>query len=293
VPLTLPPMPPLRLPADWPHRDWSRSLRVGALDWHVQVAGRGPVVLWLHGSGASAHSWAEVLPELTDVCTVVAPDLPGHGFTLGAGMDMLTLPRIAAELRALIQALGVAAPTLIVGHSAGAALGLRLALDAPPPRGVLGFNPSLVAPSEVYTRLMAPLLNPLATSAPMAWLLSAIAPGTGMIERLLNSTGSDVPAAQRARYRLLFGRADHVRGALGFMAAADLPALIKAGPTLKTPPTFVLGTRDAWVPEAPLSAAIARGFPQATVHRWPGGHLLHEEMPGDAAALVRQRLAAG
>ena len=61
---------PSRLPAGWPHREFSRSLRVGALDWHVQVAGQGPVLLLLHGSGASAHSWAGLLPALVKDTTV-------------------------------------------------------------------------------------------------------------------------------------------------------------------------------------------------------------------------------
>jgi magnesium chelatase accessory protein len=157
---------------------------------------------------------------------------------------------------------------------------------------VIGFNPSLVAPPEVYLRLMAPLINPFATSAPVAWLLASVAPATGMVDRLLDSTKSDLGAEQRARYRRLFARADHVRGTLGFMAAADLPALLADGPALNTAPCFVLGTRDEWVPETPLRRAIERGFPRAERQVWPGGHLLHEESPQRAAALMLEKLPA-
>ncbi len=275
-------------------------MRVGALDWHVQVAGRGPTVLLLHGSGASAHSWADVMPALAAHATVVAPDLPGHGFTRGAPLDGLTLPRVTADLGAMLSVLRLPAPTLLAGHSAGAALALRWALDAQagakglgaPPRGVIGFNPSLVAPPEVYLRLMAPLINPFATSAPVAWLLASVAPATGMVDRLLDSTNSDLGAEQRARYRRLFASADHVQGTLGFMAAADLPALLADGPALKIAPCFVLGTRDEWVPQTPLRRAIERGFPRAELQVWAGGHLLHEESPGRAAALILEKLPA-
>jgi pimeloyl-ACP methyl ester carboxylesterase len=51
--------------------------------------------------------------------------------------------------------------------------------------------------------------------------------------------------------------------------------------------TFVVGARDAWVPEAPLRRVIAAAFPSATVVRWDGGHVLHEEEPARAAALIR------
>ena len=278
---------PARLPADWPHREHSRSLRVGSLEWHVQVMGSGPALLLLHGSGASAHSWADLLPTLAGHATLVVPDLPGHGFTTGATPAELTLPRMKVALAALLAALRLPAPRVVVGHSAGAALALRWALSsAPAPRTVLGFNPSLVGPSALYMRMVAPLINPLATSAPMARLLAGVASRTGMVDRLLDSTQSQVPPAQRARYRQLFSNPDHVRGAMGFMAAADLPALLSQGANLPCALHFVIGTRDSWVPEATLAPVIASAFPKAVVERWVGGHLLHEEQPAKAASLL-------
>ena len=66
---------------DWPNREASRFVEAGGLRWHVQQMGRGPVLLLLHGTGASTHSWRALLPLLAKSFTVVAPDLPGHGFT--------------------------------------------------------------------------------------------------------------------------------------------------------------------------------------------------------------------
>ena len=75
------------------------------------------------------------------------------------------------------------------------------------------------------------------------------------------------------------------------MAAADLPALLEAGPRLAAPATFVLGIADQWVPERALRTVIARAFPAAAVERWEGGHLLHEADPDRAAQLLRGALA--
>jgi len=50
--------------ADWPNRAASRKLRAGGVDWHVQILGRGPTLLLLHGTGASTHSWRDVAPLL-------------------------------------------------------------------------------------------------------------------------------------------------------------------------------------------------------------------------------------
>jgi magnesium chelatase accessory protein len=52
----------------------------------------------------------------------------------------------------------------------------------------------------------------------------------------------------------------------------------------------VLGSSDAWVPERPLRAVIARAFPAAEVLTWPGGHLLHEERGDEAATLILDTL---
>jgi magnesium chelatase accessory protein len=278
---------PARVPADWPLRQHSRGLRVDAIDWHVQVAGQGPVLLLLHGTGGSAHSFSGLLPTLATQTTVVVPDLPGHGWTTGAQLTDLTLPRMAAHLQALLAALALPAPALVAGHSAGAALALRLALDGtgPTPK-VLGFAPSLVAPPEVYTRWFAPLVNPVATAGPVASLMARVAAPSGLIDLLLGSTGSRLTPAQRAPYKRLFTDRAHVRGAVGFMAAADLPALNADCHRLRSPVAFVLGARDRWIPERLLRPVITRHLPGADVQSWPGGHLVHEEDPARAAARV-------
>ena len=283
--------PPARVPADWPNRAASRSVVIGPLDWHVQVAGTGPTVVLLHGTGASAHSWADLLPSLAAVATVVAPDLPGHGFTTGASPDFLTLPQVAADLDALLDELEVAPPTLVAGHSAGAALAVRWALSGTHvPRAIVGFAPSLIPPPPVYGQFIAPFVNPVATSSFAAWAMSEFASRTGLVNWLLHSTGSAIPAAQRARYAALFRDPSHVRGAMGFMAAADLPGLLEEARSLTVALTFVVGSYDHWIPERPLRAVIARAFPSATVERWEGGHLVHEVRHAEASALLRQVL---
>jgi magnesium chelatase accessory protein len=241
----------------------------------------------LHGTGSSAHTWADVVPALVPHATVVAPDLPGHGFTRGATRSALTLPRIAADLDGLLAALGLPRPALVVGHSAGAALGVRWALASPAaPRALLGFNPSLVPPPALYLSLLAPLVTPVATSGIVTSLLAALGARTRLVDGLLDSTRSTIPVAQRARYARLFADTAHVRGTMGFMAGADLPAMLRDAPRLAIPITFVLGAGDPWVPERPLRRVIAQAFPQAELLVWPGGHLLHETEPARAAALI-------
>lgn len=282
---------PPDLPAHWPHQALSRRVGVGALQWHVQIGGSGPLVVLLHGTGASAHSWADVIPVLLPRASVLAVDLPGHGFTTGAALNRLQLPQIAHDLDALLSALGLGTPALVVGHSAGAALALRWALStAQPPRALVGFNPSLVPPPALYTQFMAPLVSPLATSSLVASQLAKRAAKGSLIARMLASTQSVVPEAQQRCYETLFSNPAHVRGTMGFMAGADLSAVNSQAQSLPMPLLFVLGAQDTWVPEHRLRRILAADYPRAAVVRWEGGHVLHEAQPERASALLLQAL---
>ena len=280
------------VPADWPHREHSRFVSVGALDWHVQVAGTGPTLVLLHGSGSSGHSWADLVPTLMGCATLVIPDLPGHGFTRGATRASLTLPQIALALDALLTRLELAPARLVVGHSAGAALALRWALDSTrPPRSLVGFNASLIPPPAAYQQLLAPLITPVATSHWATSLLAGLSSQTRVIDRLLDSTQSAIPEWQRARYARLFSDPAHVRGTMGLMAGADLVSILRGGERLGIPLTFVLGTVDRWVPCGPLRKIVEESFGTARIVAWEGGHLLHEAEPLRAAQLILEVLA--
>jgi magnesium chelatase accessory protein len=267
--------------SDWPNRDASRFVAAGGIRWHVQVAGNGPVILLLHGTGASTHSWRDVLPRLAERFTVVAPDLPGHGFS--SAMTSPTLPAMAAAVRALVAELGVT-PALVVGHSAGAAIALRLSLASPVP--VVAFNGALLPfpgmAAAIFPTLAKLLfVNPV---VPALFALQARAPGT--VARLLASTGSTLDARGSALYARLFRRSDHVAGALAMMANWDLGSLAADYPRLTAPLLLVYGDRDATVPPQ-VSRNVAARVAGATLVALPGlGHLAHEEDPAGAVGII-------
>src|SRR5262245_57971047 len=111
---------------DWPNHNASRFVEAAGYRWHVQVMGEGPVALLAHGTGAATHSWRMLMPLLAQHFTVVAPDLPGHGFTQSPPGHRLSLVGMAQDLAALCKTLGVS-PPLALGHSAGAAILARMA----------------------------------------------------------------------------------------------------------------------------------------------------------------------
>jgi len=153
---------------DWPLRECSRFVDAGGLRWHVQqgpAASTGrrnaagvPRLLLVHGSGASTHSWSGVVRQLGADVDWLAVDLPGHAFTSMPPTRQLSLPGMAAALAGLLTTLDWQ-PTLAVGHSAGAAILLRMALDRRLSAQAIGAINGAFLPFGGWA---APLFSPLA-----------------------------------------------------------------------------------------------------------------------------------
>ncbi|MCM0028531.1 MAG: alpha/beta fold hydrolase [Polynucleobacter sp.] len=287
-----------RIPQNWPLRELSSSVSTGQMEWHVQMAGAGigesgakkPVTLLLHGTGSSAHSWAELLPVLAKSHWVIAPDLPGHGFTISHQSEQLSLTLITHKLAELLRALGVEQIDNIIGHSAGATLGLQYSLLYPAPKRILGLNPSLVSLPSFYHSFLAPLINPIATSSFVSSMIADFLPFTSMIDKLLDSTNSKLNGIQRERYKLLFKQKNHINGSLNFMAATDIPNLLSHAQEITSELTFLVANQDSWVRKEELLAVIHRYFPRSTVIQKDGGHLFHEANPEAAMAIIQSAL---
>lgn len=138
----------------------------------VLEGGKGRPLVLLHGPGESAVNWRWVIPDLVATHRVVAPDLPAHGSTGGAG-EQLDEARVLSWLDELIEKT-CPQPPILVGHLLGGAIAARyavghggrlralvlvdsLGLDRfrPSLRFLLGFIGFQVYPSEgTYRRFM-------------------------------------------------------------------------------------------------------------------------------------------
>ena len=94
-----------------------------------RIAGKGPVLLLVHGMAGSSETWCHVMPALAKRFTVVAPDLLGQGesdkprgdYSLGAHANLL---------RDLLDALGHSRAT-IIGQSLGGGVAMQFAYQFP------------------------------------------------------------------------------------------------------------------------------------------------------------------
>jgi magnesium chelatase accessory protein len=277
---------------DWPNRAHSRFVRTAALRWHVQVAGHGPVLLLLHGTGAATHSWRDMLPRLAERYTVVAPDLPGHGFTdqpNNAGMSLPGMARGVADLLAQLEL----TPSYCAGHSAGAAVLAQMCLDGLlAPRAMMSLNGALLPYKHAVSPLMAPLARLLARSPLVPFLFSMHAADPRVVERLLRGTGSVIDADGAKFYARLAARSGHAGAALTMMANWDLPNLQPRLAALHVPVLLVAGLNDRSIPPEDADR-LARILPNARVQKIAGlGHLAHEEQPEDFVRLMDDFFAA-
>ncbi len=277
---------------NWPNREASRFVKAGGLTWHVQIMGQGPVIFLVHGTGASTHSWRALAPLLSRHFTVVAPDLPGHGFTEKPPSSRLALPAMAEALSLLLDTLGVV-PVVAAGHSAGAAILARMCLDGKiAPDVLFSLNGALLPLSGVPFHLFSPVAKMMAAMRPLPAFFAGLAGNQGVIERLIGNTGSTLDADGLAQYRMLFRSPGHIAAVLGMMANWRLEALARDLPRLKTPLVQIVGENDRTIPPAD-AARVKALLPDAAILTLPGlGHLAHEEQPEQVAGMIESYAAA-
>lgn len=272
---------------DWPHREASRFREAGGLRWHLQEFGQGPTLLLVHGTGASTHTWRDLATILARHFTVVAPDLPGHGFSQRA-QGTSSLPGMAGALAALLRARAGAPVELAVGHSAGAAILCRMCLDgAIAPRGLVSLNGAFLPLGGAAGRLFPGMARLLFGNPLVPWLLAKRAELLPRApERVLRGTGSRIDPEGLRLYARLMRSPQHLLGTFEMMAHWDLAPLVRALPALEAELLLIVGGRDRYI--APAQAdRIRERVPRADVARYPAlGHLAHEERPREIARRI-------
>jgi magnesium chelatase accessory protein len=269
---------------DWPNRRSSAFVHAGGLRWHVQQMGDGPVLLLVHGTSAATHSWRALAPLLAEHFTIVAPDLPGHGFT--ETPEAMALEAMADGLAALLRGIGHR-PVLAAGHSAGAAVLARMCLDgAIDPAGLVSLNGALLPIGGRTGRMMMPLARLLAARAFVPRMMARFARNKGLIERMIADTGSTIDDDGVEMYRRVVSSPGHVAAALQMMASWELERLAAELPKLKPHLLLIAGSNDKTIAYHD-AARVHSAVPNSQLVLMPGlGHLAHEERPHEVAGLM-------
>ena len=97
---------------------------------YFREVGTGPGVVCLHSNASSSAQWRALMDSLSTTHQVLAPDLYGAGKSPDWHSDrVITLADEAALIEPVLQRAG--SPFVLVGHSHGAALALRIAVENP------------------------------------------------------------------------------------------------------------------------------------------------------------------
>ena len=140
-------------------------VEVNGINLHyLDTGGDGRPVVLLHGVNQNVRTWELVLPSLAGPWRLIALDQRGHG--LSDEGQMYKRGDIVQDCRAFIEALGLERP-VVVGHSLGGYVGLRVAISYPNLVGALvigdmSANPAASIASErrlSMQRLLAPGLG--------------------------------------------------------------------------------------------------------------------------------------
>jgi pimeloyl-ACP methyl ester carboxylesterase len=232
---------------------------VSALHLVRHVPGGDPVLLLLHGLGATGEVWQGLL-ERAWPGEVLAPDLPGHGRS--PSLDVYTFESMAASVASVLPA---GRPVVVLGHSLGGVLALTLAAGSPDVVGVCGLGIKLrwsdaelakaaevaAKPSRVFTTREEAVDRWLKVSG----LLGLVPPSS------VDAGVVSVPDGWRTAVDpLAFG-----------VGAPDVPALLAR---ISCPVILAAGERDAMCPREHLLDVAPDGVVLAGV-----GHNAHVEDP--------------
>ena len=264
----------------------SHFVEADGLHWHVEEMGQGPVILLVHGTAASVHSWRNVMPLLAGEYHVVALDLPGHGETRIRDSSDYTLERMARGVACVITAMKLG-PETVVGHSAGAAiLAEACARKQMLPQNYISFNGAFYPFGGAASGLIAPFVKALAFAPFLPPLLAGLA-SRSKVEKIMRGTGYNISPEGIDLYFRLFKQPSHVAAALGMMGSWDLRGMENSLARLTQTCVFVGGANDKAVPPETADRAAACCRNAKVVHIKGLGHLLHEENPELAAQIIK------
>jgi haloacetate dehalogenase len=272
----------------------------------LRQGGRGPTVVLLHGFPETHVAWHAVAPLLAKHFTLILPDLPGYGDSIGPRPDhaheRYSKRAMASMLVQAIDQLGVQRFAL-VGHDRGARVAYRLALDHAErvsALAVLDVIPTLdVAERTTYqtARQMANWFW-LATAPPLPERLLSCEPEL-YVRQIVDAWGGSraIVSEALAEYVRCFRNPRVIEAICAEYRAGDVTDIEhdqadrKAGRRISCP-VLALWEENGFVTHFGDPLTIWRGWADnVTGGAVAGGHFMMEESPVRIAEALREFLA--
>jgi pimeloyl-ACP methyl ester carboxylesterase len=277
-----------------------KTKTIGGVEVFYREAGpkTAPAMLLLHGFPTSSHMFRTLIPTLADSYHVIAPDLPGFGFTnVPADLRYVyTFANLADTIALFTEALGLNSYAIYV-FDYGAPVGFRLALRNPERiRAIIsqngnayeeGLNPEGWSPVQAYWKNPTPenrnalraFLEPEATKWQYTHGVadpSLIAPESFTLDQALLARPGNADIQLD-----LFG--DYQSNVVLY------PSFQEYFRTSKPPLLAVWGRNDPFFLPAGAEA-YQRDIPEAEVHLFDTGHFALETHGQEIAERIRNFL---
>lgn len=279
-----------------------QTIDVDGVEIFYRESGRqdAPVVLLPHGYPCSSYEFRNLMPALGDRWRLIAPDLPGFGYSGTPGKERFayTFDAYADFLEHFTVALGLDRYALYL-HDYGSQFGLRLAMRAPEKVAAL-----VIQNGDIYEDALGPKYG---------WLRQFWAnPTPEGIDKLAahvteegfrDEFAGELPAHLAARvspdlWRLhwsLMNTPERRSNLVTLIAdqATTLHWFPKEQAYLREhrPPTLIVwGPHDGYMPESSARAYL-RDLPDAELHLLDAGHWALETNLGEIVPLMRDFLA--
>lgn len=244
---------------------------------HLEATGDGPAVLALHGVGGGAYFFQGFASRLSDAYAVTALDLPGTGRSQPSPLP--TLDSWVADIADVITR-DIARPVVIVGHSLGTILALKVWHQLPEQVRGLVFIGGLPTPREPVRQRLRERAAAIRDQGMAGWG-ARITPGIfgsqafadqpetiALFERVLDAI--DVPSYLRS---------------LELLVTADATTVV---PEVAAPCFSISGAEDQYAPPEAVAAFVQQLGRETSSVTLPGiGHMPFFEAPAALADLVR------
>ncbi|MET0152305.1 MAG: 4-alpha-glucanotransferase [Candidatus Binatia bacterium] len=273
------------------------SVRANGLQFHFLEAGRGPLVLCLHGFPDHARSFRSQLPALAKAgFRAVAPYLRGYAPTDVPPNGPFQAAALATDAAALVEALSPSEPAFVFGHDWGALAAYGAAQLAP--RRIRKIATAAVPHGPQLLQAIVSSYDQMRRS----WYIfmfqmptaEAAVSGAGFafLDRMWAdwSPGWTVPAEEMAALKETFRKAGVLPAALGyyrhtFNPALQVPELAELQSKMMTAPIPVPalvfhGRRDGCIGVETLEgmeALCPQGLAKVVIE--DAGHFVHQERP--------------
>lgn len=261
---------------------------------HYVDRGHGPAIVLVHGLSGQIRNFTYALTEQLETdFRVIAVDRPGAGYSVPATPVQPDLAAQADILARFIVALGLERP-LLVGHSLGGALALRVALDHPDSIGGVALLSPLTQRQDELPAAFAKLNIPNAGVRKL--LAYTIAVPAGLRNAAATQALIFAPDPAPVDFATRGGGLLSLRPSAIFASSSEVSAgsgevarQAERYPTISVPVSILFGAEDRILDPARHGAATAALIPGARYDSIPGGHMFPLTAPEPTADWIRAR----